>query len=109
MIQNLRKLRKEKGVSQQKLADDLGTSQQSIHQYENSAVEPDIDTLKKFARYFDTSVDYLIGKTHIRCKPEATKDFRLTDQEALLLDRFRYLDEEQRESLLGFLAAMARE
>ena len=61
MVKNLRTLRMSKGISQQQLADVIGTSQQSINKYENHNVEPDISTLIMLADYFQVSVDYLIG------------------------------------------------
>jgi len=61
MIENLRKLRVTNGITQQQLAEAIGTSQQSINKYENHGVEPDIGTLIRIADFFHTSVDYLIG------------------------------------------------
>ena len=63
MLINLKQLRKSKGVSQQQLADVIGVSQQSINKYENHNVEPDIRTLISIAEYFDTTVDFVIGKS----------------------------------------------
>ncbi len=63
---NLKKLRKEKGLTQQFLAEKFGLSQQSIYKYENNLAEPDIATLKELAEFFDTSVDYLVGASDIQ-------------------------------------------
>ena len=60
---NLKSLREERSLSQQKLADNFDISQQSIYKYENGISEPDIETLKRFAEFFHTSVDYIIGYT----------------------------------------------
>jgi len=60
---NLKKLRLERNLSQQKLADNFGITQQAIFNYENGISEPDIYMLKQFADFFHTSVDYLIGYT----------------------------------------------
>ena len=61
MVENLRKLRTSRGISQQQLADVIGTSQQSINKYENHSVEPDIRTLTKIADYLGTTIDSLVG------------------------------------------------
>ncbi len=45
MLPNLKLLRQKRGISQQKLADAIGVSQQSINHYENHKIEPDIATL----------------------------------------------------------------
>ncbi len=59
----LKKLRKERNISQLKLALDLNMNQNSISRYENSEREADYETLIKFADYFDVSLDYLLGRT----------------------------------------------
>ena len=57
----MKKLRIKHKISQKQLADVIGVSQQSINKYENHNIEPDIDTLKSLANYFNTSIDYLVG------------------------------------------------
>ena len=59
----LKELRKEKNISQLKLALDLNMNQNSISRYENMEREADYETLIKFADYFDISIDYLLGRT----------------------------------------------
>ena len=61
MIKNLKALRKEYNISQQQLANIIGVSQQSINKYENHNVEPDIETLKSIATFFNTTIDFLVG------------------------------------------------
>lgn len=78
MVKNLKKLRKLFGVSQQQLVDAVGVSQQSINKYENHNVEPDIETLIAMADYFNTSVDYLIGREPQQNDDEETAVFLRT-------------------------------
>lgn len=59
----LRYLRKQKGISQLKLAMDLSLNQNSISRYENGEREAGYDLLIKIADYFDVSVDYLLERT----------------------------------------------
>ncbi len=59
----LKELRKKKGISQLKLAMDLGMNQNSISRYENHEREADYSTLIAFADYFNVSIDYLLGRT----------------------------------------------
>ena len=59
----LKKLRKEKNISQLKLALDLNMNQNAISRYENMEREADYETLIKFADYFEVSLDYLLGRT----------------------------------------------
>ena len=58
----LRALRRERGISQLKLALDLNMNQNTISRYENMEREADYETLLKFAEYFGVSVDYLLGR-----------------------------------------------
>ena len=96
MLLNLKLLRKESGISQQKLADAIGMSQQSINQYENHETEPDIMTLRKLADYFETSVDYLIGHTDIRNHIEPTSAYHLNADEGEVIDKYRALTPKER-------------
>lgn len=88
---NLKKLREEKALSQQRLADLFNLSQQSIYKYENAISEPDIETLKKLANFFDTSIDYLVGHTNIRHKIEPVERCDLNNQELEHMDKIRAL------------------
>lgn len=99
MVKNLKKLRLKKGISQQQLADVVGTSQQSINKYENHNIEPDIAMLISFADFFQTSVDYLIGHTEIEHIIEVVHSYDLNNDESLLMDSYRTLTDEQKESI----------
>lgn len=99
MLENLKLLRTEKRISQQKVAEFLDTSQQSINKYENHNIEPDINTLKRLADFFDTSVDYLIGYTEIRHKIEPIKDYQLNENEADMLEKYRRLPSDFKETI----------
>lgn len=58
----LKQLRKERQISQLKLAFDLNMNQNTISRYENMEREADYATLIKFADYFNVSLDYLLGR-----------------------------------------------
>lgn len=57
---NLRKIRKEKKLSQKELADGIGVSQITISAWERSDRYPTIDKIYDAARFLHTSVDKLI-------------------------------------------------
>ncbi|MBQ7369562.1 MAG: helix-turn-helix transcriptional regulator [Clostridia bacterium] len=59
----LKQLRRERKISQLKLAMDLDMNQNSISRYENQEREADYSSLIKFADYFNVSIDYLLGRT----------------------------------------------
>lgn len=62
----LKELRKEKGISQLKLAMDLSMNQNTISRYETEERQADYETLIKIADYFNVSIDYLFGRTENR-------------------------------------------
>ena len=62
----LKELRKEKGISQLKLAMELNTNQNTISRHETGEREPGINELISIADYFNVSVDYLLGRTDVR-------------------------------------------
>ena len=63
LIQEVTKLRKEKNISQLKLALDLSMNQNTISRYETGEREADYKTLIKIADYFNVSIDYLLERT----------------------------------------------
>ena len=60
-----KELRKEHRLTQQGLADRLGTSKSSVNMYERGEREPGIQTLEAIADFFNVDMDYLIGKSDI--------------------------------------------
>lgn len=61
----LKELRNRRNLSLSDLAKNLGTTAMSISRYENNQRQPDYETLKKFADFFEVSVDYLLDRTNI--------------------------------------------
>lgn len=59
-------LRKERGLTQQQLADDLGVSQSVVAYYERRADNPSLELLQKLADFYAVTVAELLG-------PQATK------------------------------------
>ena len=103
MLEILRKLRDEAGITQKQLADAIGVSQQSINKYENHNIEPDIETLIRIADYFDTSVDYIIGHSSLRRKLEATSPFELNNTESSIIEAYRKLTQKQKDCICTVL------
>ena len=59
----LKELRKERNLSQLKIAIDLNMNQNTVSRYENLEREADYETLIRFADYFNVSLDYLLGRS----------------------------------------------
>lgn len=56
----LQSLRKEKGYSQEQLAEDLGISRQAVSKWERAESSPDTDNLICLAKLYNVSLDYLL-------------------------------------------------
>lgn len=108
MLKNIKLLRDEQKISQQKLADTIGMSQSSVNGYENSNIEPDISTLIKIADYFETSVDYIVEHTHIRRKVEEVSEYALNKREETLIDGYRVLPASSRKVIDDLIADMLK-
>ena len=64
--QRLLGLREEAELTQQQVAEAIGSTQQKISNYEKGTVEPDCDTLVQLADFFKTTVDYMLGRSNQR-------------------------------------------
>jgi len=59
---NIAELRKQKGVTQEILADAVGVSGQAVSKWEGGG-SPDIELLQPIADYFDVTIDRLFGRS----------------------------------------------
>ena len=76
--ERLKALRKEFNLTQEALAEKLNITKANVSKYETERVEPNIESLKFLAEFFDVSTDYLLGRTDERkssapAKPELSK------------------------------------
>ncbi|WP_273709479.1 helix-turn-helix domain-containing protein [Leuconostoc mesenteroides] len=65
-MNRLRELRKERGLSQDRLANEMSINIKTLRRYEVGENNPRVAILIELADYFDVSVDYLIGRTDIK-------------------------------------------
>lgn len=72
----LRKMRENKGLLQKEVADALKISTSTIGMYEQNRREPDNNTLKKIANYFEVSTDYLLDNTSKQSEEEEIEILR---------------------------------
>lgn len=59
--QRIKALRKKRGISQAELAQKIGVTKETIYRYENSIQIPPLRAIIRFALYFGTSLDSLVG------------------------------------------------
>lgn len=56
-------LRKQRGLSQESMAEQLGVSRQAISRWEQGSAQPDAGNLFQLSRLFQVSADYLLDDT----------------------------------------------
>lgn len=54
-------LRKDKGITQQAVADMLGIDRSNYSKYELGKLEINIDMLRKLSKFYEVSTDYILG------------------------------------------------
>lgn len=87
----LRELLNDQGITQKQLAMRLNIAASTLGNYIQDSREPDFETLKRLADFFNVSVDYLIGhrtpKAHTHMEDELLCIFRSLpiDQQELYL------------------------
>ncbi len=78
--ENLKKLRKEKEMTQETLADFLGVSFQAVSKWERGETYPDITTLPIISRFFNVSIDDLLGVNKAREEEKINEYIKLYDE-----------------------------
>ena len=76
--QRLFKLRKSRKLTQTQIADLFCLTQASINKYEHGSATPSIETLRRYADYFDVSMDYIFARTdNPQGKPNESNNYAL--------------------------------
>ena len=88
--ENIKRLRAEKGITQEELADLLFVSFQTVSKWERNISYPDVEIIPAIANYFGVTIDELMGNSKVKEEAEITK--RLQEYERLELE---YKDEEK--------------
>lgn len=73
-INKLKKLRVERGISQEKCAHDTGISISSIKRYEKKGIIGNSYNLKRLAEYYSVDMDYIYNPDEQNIRNEDNKD-----------------------------------
>lgn len=74
LSEKMKKLRKERKITQEQLAKDIGVERSSIGKYE-TGTQPSTDIITRLADYFNVSVDYLLGRDEIKNPPQSDGNY----------------------------------
>ena len=61
--ERIQELRKQKGISQEELANELGVSRQAVSKWESGQSFPELDNIVALSDYFGVSADYVLKGT----------------------------------------------
>ena len=90
--ERLKQLRKEKGLSQIMLAEELGVSGGTVAMWETGKRKPQFEMFDKLCTFFDRSMDYILGAS------DDDRSFALINEEVQQLGDWQV--EEQYEDML---------
>ena len=102
-MENLKKIREKKKVTQIRLSIACEVSQETISAYESGKSFPSVETLIKMADFLGTSTDYLLGRINDDMPLLSIKknDFDVTD--LMLLDTFDKLTKDKKNKVIGYI------
>lgn len=94
----LLQLRKERGLSQEELADQLGISRQAVSKWERAEASPDTDNLICLAKLYNVSLDYLLQTED---SLETIKTEQIKDEAKIIVD-----DDAKKPKVLNMLSGL---
>lgn len=92
--ENVKKIRKEKGLTQKELGERLGITQSAIGQFENDKTSPTITTISKIANALDVEIDKIMN-----IPMQYTYEHTYLNQERIKIPDINYI--KKREQLLS--------
>ena len=103
----LKDLRKEKGITQEQLAEKLGVSGRTISRWETGNNMPDISLLVEIAEFFDVSIPEIIkGERKSEDMKEETKEVAETMSDYAKAEKEQLLKSIRNMSILGLAALL---
>ncbi|QUH27736.1 helix-turn-helix domain-containing protein [Vallitalea guaymasensis] len=66
IFERIRNIREDNDLTQSQIAEFLNINQRTYSRYERGEISITVETLCKLADYYETSLDYLAGRTDIK-------------------------------------------
>lgn len=99
-MNRIKQLRLEKNILQSELADILKVRQNTISHWETGRNEPDKQALLAMSKYFDVSIDYILGNSDLKKAPTQDEIDALTDVQKEIIALMDKMSPEQQDELL---------
>ena len=109
MESRIKSLRKKRGLIQEILATELGITQQMLSKYEKDISAIKVDILKKLAKYFNVTTDYLLGLSDV--KWDLTGQIRVNetiDEYYDLIEVYKKLDKYDQEMIWTIIQSVKK-
>lgn len=103
IYKRLVELKNSSGMSGTQLATMFGISSTSFTDWGKGKGKPSVETLTKFAEYFNVSMDWIVfGKETIK-SPVEELEFSISEEDKLLLKKYHYLTPELQAQVLAYI------
>ena len=104
MESRIKKLREKRGLIQEILAAELGITQQLLSKYERDITIIKVDILKRIAKYFNVTTDYLLGISDLKRDLQG----QTLDEYYDLIEVYKELDKYDREVIWSIMQAVKK-
>lgn len=99
-MNRIKQLRQEKNILQSDLAEILKVRQNTISNWETGRNEPDQQALYELSKFFDVSIDYILGNSDVKKEPTPKEWDSLTDFQKNIIALMGKLSEAQQEEVV---------
>jgi transcriptional regulator with XRE-family HTH domain len=107
-MNNIKKLRIKRNITQVDLAKTINVKQETISAYESGKALPSADALIKIANYLNTSTDYLLGRIE-EDSPLTNFSFKdMNPKTYKMINNFIMLKDKQKDDVLWYSEAIRK-
>ena len=99
----------EKGITQKEISEQTGISQSTISDWKRKKTNPSADKILKICETLNVTPYELLSERSNMVVDKVDYLIALNDQEAVLLEEFRSLDNRKKDRLMGYLDALKSE
>ncbi len=99
----------EKGITQKEFSEKTGISQSTISDWKRKKTNPSADKILKICETLNVTPYELLSERSNMVVDKVDYLIALNDQEAVLLEEFRSLDNRKKDRLMGYLDALKSE
>ena len=102
----LEQLRIDNDFTQEYVANKIHVEQPTVSNYESGKAMPSYSVLMELANLYNVSLDYLFGRTRMKCPIREIEENMATAKGDFSLDKFFQLNREDRATLQSMLEAL---